>query len=88
MRYYNVHAGDVVHAGDQIAKVGSQGQSTGPHLHFEIHRGGMEGRRIDPQDWLAQHGVGGLTGQGPPAQWSARGQKLTAHRRERLAAAG
>ena len=32
---------DVVHAGDQIAKVGSQGESTGPHLHYEIHSGGM-----------------------------------------------
>ena len=48
MRYYDVRAGDVVHAGDQIAKVGNQGQSTGPHLHYEIHRGGMDGRRIDP----------------------------------------
>jgi murein DD-endopeptidase MepM/ murein hydrolase activator NlpD len=57
MRYYDVRAGDVVHAGDQIAKVGSQGQSTGPHLHYEIHRGGMEGRPLDPQDWLAERGV-------------------------------
>jgi murein DD-endopeptidase MepM/ murein hydrolase activator NlpD len=57
MRYYDVRAGDVVHAGDQIAKVGNQGQSTGPHLHYEIHRGGMDGRRIDPEDWLAERGV-------------------------------
>src|SRR3954453_17904941 len=57
MRYYSVHAGDVVHAGDQIAKVGSQGQSAGPQLHSEIPRGGMEGRRIDPQKYLAEHGV-------------------------------
>jgi len=57
MKYYSVHAGDVVNAGDQIAKVGNQGQSTGPHLHFEIHRGGMQGRPTNPQDWLAQHGV-------------------------------
>jgi murein DD-endopeptidase MepM/ murein hydrolase activator NlpD len=57
MKYYSVHAGDAVHAGDQIAKVGSQGQSTGPHLHFEIHRGGMQGRPTNPQDWLSQHGV-------------------------------
>jgi murein DD-endopeptidase MepM/ murein hydrolase activator NlpD len=57
MRYYDVRAGDIVHAGDQIAKVGNQGQSTGPHLHYEIHRGGIEGRPTDPQAWLADHGV-------------------------------
>jgi murein DD-endopeptidase MepM/ murein hydrolase activator NlpD len=57
MRYYDVSAGDIVHAGDQIAKVGNEGQSTGPHLHYEIHRGGMHGRPIDPQDWLGQRGV-------------------------------
>jgi murein DD-endopeptidase MepM/ murein hydrolase activator NlpD len=57
MRYYDVRAGDIVHAGDQIAKVGNQGQSTGPHLHYEIHRGGIDGRPTDPQDWLAEHGV-------------------------------
>jgi len=57
MRYYDVAAGDLVHAGDQIAKVGNEGYSTGPHLHYEIHRGGLEGRPLDPQDWLAEHGV-------------------------------
>ncbi|WP_448626915.1 M23 family metallopeptidase [Geodermatophilus sp. URMC 64] len=57
MRYYDVAAGDVVHAGDQIAKVGNQGQSTGPHLHFELHRGGMTGRPFDPQEWLAERGI-------------------------------
>jgi murein DD-endopeptidase MepM/ murein hydrolase activator NlpD len=57
MRYYSVSAGDLVHAGDQIAKVGNEGQSTGPHLHYEIHRGGMSGRAIDPQDFLAERGV-------------------------------
>ncbi|RBY93461.1 M23 family peptidase [Blastococcus sp. TF02-8] len=58
MRYYNVKAGDIVTAGDQIAKVGNEGQSTGPHLHYEIHRGGMDGRPTDPAKYLAEHGVG------------------------------
>ncbi|WP_231486721.1 M23 family metallopeptidase [Candidatus Blastococcus massiliensis] len=57
MRYYSVAAGDIVHAGDQIAKVGNEGQSTGPHLHYEIHRGGMDGRPTDPKVWLADRGV-------------------------------
>lgn len=57
MRYYDVQAGDIVHAGDQIAKVGNEGYSTGPHLHYEIHRGGENGRPIDPQEYLAERGV-------------------------------
>jgi murein DD-endopeptidase MepM/ murein hydrolase activator NlpD len=57
MRFLYVHAGDVVSAGDTIAKVGNEGQSTGPHLHFEIHKGGMNGKPTDPQDWLADRGI-------------------------------
>lgn len=57
MRYYDVEAGDLVNAGDQIATIGNEGQSTGPHLHYQIHRGGMDGRPIDPQEFLAERGV-------------------------------
>ena len=57
MRYYDVEAGDIVHAGDEIAQVGNEGYSTGPHLHYEIHRGGENGRPIDPQEYLAERGV-------------------------------
>jgi murein DD-endopeptidase MepM/ murein hydrolase activator NlpD len=52
-----VKAGQVVEAGQQIALLGSRGQSTGPHLHFEVHQGGMNGKRIDPVAWLAARGV-------------------------------
>jgi murein DD-endopeptidase MepM/ murein hydrolase activator NlpD len=52
-----VHVGQYVDAGDTIALLGNRGQSTGPHLHFEVHRGGEEGERIDPVAWLNARGV-------------------------------
>jgi hypothetical protein len=57
MRYYDVQAGQIVSAGDQIAKVGNEGFSTGPHLHWQIHRGGVDGRPLNPQHWLAERNV-------------------------------
>ena len=52
-----VQPGQVVKAGDTIALLGNRGQSTGPHLHFEVHQGGENGRRIDPLQWLNERGV-------------------------------
>lgn len=47
-------AGQPVVAGQLIAYVGSNGQSTGPHLHFEVHPHGWKaGSQIDPKPWLA-----------------------------------
>ena len=57
MRYLFVEAGETVRAGDLIAKVGNEGFSTGPHLHFQIHRGGMNGRAIDPAAWFAERKI-------------------------------
>lgn len=50
-----VSVGDRVMAGDQIATMGNRGNSTGPHLHFEVLLGGSE--RIDPVPWLAKRGL-------------------------------
>ena len=52
-----VSAGQVVRAGDTIALLGNRGQSTGPHLHYQIHGGGPSGRPIDPEQFLADRGV-------------------------------
>lgn len=40
---------DFVEVGQEIAKVGSTGNSTGPHLHFEIR---YKGEYIDPSKVL------------------------------------
>lgn len=52
-----VSTGQRVEAGQLIAHVGSEGYSTGPHLHFGVYQGGLEGPRIDPIPWLAKRGV-------------------------------
>ena len=43
-----VRRGDVVAAGRTIARVGSTGLSTGPHLHYGIY---INGKDVDPAAW-------------------------------------
>jgi len=52
-----VKPGQYVQAGETIALLGMRGESTGPHLHFEVHQGGEYGTRIDPLPWLRARGV-------------------------------
>ncbi|MFJ4331536.1 MULTISPECIES: M23 family metallopeptidase [unclassified Streptomyces] len=52
---YQVPSGTTVKAGDAIAFSGNSGNSTGPHLHFEVRPAG--GSSIDPLPWLRSHGL-------------------------------
>ena len=49
-----VSQGDIVTTGQMLARVGSTGESTGPHLHFEIWDGPWAngGHPVDPLPFL------------------------------------
>ncbi|MBB2892055.1 murein DD-endopeptidase MepM/ murein hydrolase activator NlpD [Flexivirga oryzae] len=49
-----VAPGARVSAGQVVAYSGNTGNSTGPHLHLEIHTGGAA---IDPLPWLRTRGI-------------------------------
>lgn len=48
-----VHVGDKVTSGQQISRVGKNGEATGCHLHFEVH----DPNPIDPVSFMAAHGA-------------------------------
>lgn len=50
-----VTAGQRVKAGELIATVGNRGQSTGPHLHYEVWQ--SDGTKSDPTAWLSARGI-------------------------------
>ncbi|MBV2357838.1 M23 family metallopeptidase [Streptomyces sp. J2-1] len=52
----NVSAGQKVSTGDVIGRVGATGNVTGPHLHLEVHPGGLP-TGIDPMPWLRGKGL-------------------------------
>ncbi|MFD5098509.1 M23 family metallopeptidase [Streptomyces albidochromogenes] len=52
-----VSSGQSVTGGTQIGLSGSTGNSTGPHLHFEIRTGPGYGSDVDPLAYLRGHGV-------------------------------
>ncbi len=50
-----VSTGEKVAPGQQVSYSGNTGNSTGPHLHLEIHPGG--GAAVAPRTWLAARGI-------------------------------
>ena len=44
-----VKIGDAVKKGQTISRMGSTGRSTGPHVHFEVHK---DGRSVDPMKYV------------------------------------
>ncbi|WBQ06316.1 M23 family metallopeptidase [Kribbella sp. CA-293567] len=55
MSAFSVSIGDSVSAGEQVGAIGVTGNTTGPHLHFEVLLGGDN--QINPKPWLSEHGV-------------------------------
>ena len=47
-----VAVGDKVSQGQTIALMGSTGRSTGPHVHFEVHRNGQP---VDPAKFIREN---------------------------------
>ena len=55
MEEFDVSVGDSVQAGTMVGRIGMTGNTTGPHVHFEVLPGG--GAPIDPEPWLRKHGL-------------------------------
>ncbi|MDT0392965.1 M23 family metallopeptidase [Streptomyces sp. DSM 41921] len=53
----NVRIGQVVKTGQEIARSGNTGNSSGPHLHFEIRTTPNYGTAVDPVKFLRAKGV-------------------------------
>jgi uncharacterized protein (TIGR03382 family) len=56
------NVGDVVSCGQKLGEVGSSGNSTGPHLHFQVNS--PSGGAVDPFDGSCS---------GPPTYWVSQG---------------
>lgn len=47
---FRVRTGESVIPGQVVGLLGSTGNSTGPHVHFEVQ---VDGRPVDPATWIA-----------------------------------
>ncbi|MDJ0463402.1 M23 family metallopeptidase [Streptomyces sp. H27-C3] len=52
-----IDQGEKVRAGQWLGQAGTTGNSSGPHLHFEVRLTPYLGSGVDPARWLREHGV-------------------------------
>ncbi|KUN78800.1 M23 family metallopeptidase [Streptomyces griseoruber] len=57
LSHIDVKVGQIVKTGQRIALSGNTGNSSGPHLHFEIRKTANYGSAIDPVAFLRAHGL-------------------------------
>jgi len=55
MSEFDVSVGDSVSAGTAVGAIGMTGNTTGPHVHFEVLPDGQD--PVNPEPWLRAHGV-------------------------------
>ncbi|MET7277717.1 M23 family metallopeptidase [Kribbella sp. NPDC005582] len=55
MSEFDVSVGDSVSAGTAVGAIGMTGNTTGPHVHFEVLPDGQN--PVNPEPWLRAHGV-------------------------------
>jgi murein DD-endopeptidase MepM/ murein hydrolase activator NlpD len=53
----NVHVGQHVNTDQRIARSGNTGNTSGPHLHFEIRKTANYGSAINPVNFLHSEGL-------------------------------
>ncbi len=72
--YFYVSTGQRVSARQPVGRMGTTGQSTGVHCHFETHEGGLW-RYVNPRDYMARANAGSAAGGGgtpfpeKPKEW-------------------
>ena len=57
LSHIGVHVGEHVNTAQKIGLSGSTGNSTGPHLHFEVRTTPYYGSAVEPLHFLRAHGV-------------------------------
>lgn len=62
MNSIGVRLGQSVSAGRQIGTVGSTGNSTGPHVHYELRKGSVFGQSVDPKTYGQATSSGKVSG--------------------------